>query len=153
MPTYCADTDFLLQIGALGNSVIQTPNLDRLATRSLVYTQAFTTVSSCSPSRYTEHQLYTPYCSQQVFHQPLADSSSSPVLPLLSASIHQPLEDSSTASVLQAGIQKISPIHLTYCSQQVHYSISPWQIAVQLLPSQQVYRRSVLNSLLLSASI
>jgi hypothetical protein len=62
-------SDFLLQIGALGNPVIQTPNLDRLAASSLVYTQAFTTVSSCSPSRYTEDQPYTPYFSQQVFHQ------------------------------------------------------------------------------------
>lgn len=34
-----------------GNSVCKTPNLDRLADRSVVFDNAFTSVSSCSPSR------------------------------------------------------------------------------------------------------
>merc|ERR1711892_484989 len=40
-----------LEIGALGNPVIRTPNLDLLARRSAVFRSAFTSVSSCSPSR------------------------------------------------------------------------------------------------------
>ncbi|XP_043192863.1 N-sulphoglucosamine sulphohydrolase-like [Amphibalanus amphitrite] len=34
-----------------GNTVCQTPNLDRLAAQSVVFDNAFTSVSSCSPSR------------------------------------------------------------------------------------------------------
>lgn len=34
-----------------GNTHIKTPNIDALAARSLVFTRAFTSVSSCSPSR------------------------------------------------------------------------------------------------------
>ena len=41
----------LLQIGALGNAVVKTPHLDGLAERSAVFSRAFTSVSSCSPSR------------------------------------------------------------------------------------------------------
>lgn len=37
--------------GAYNNSAIATPNLDALARRSLVFRNAFTSVSSCSPSR------------------------------------------------------------------------------------------------------
>ncbi|KAM7145907.1 N-sulfoglucosamine sulfohydrolase [Macrochelys suwanniensis] len=37
--------------GAYNNSAISTPNLDALAGRSLVFRNAFTSVSSCSPSR------------------------------------------------------------------------------------------------------
>uniref|UniRef100_A0A8D0H612 N-sulfoglucosamine sulfohydrolase n=1 Tax=Sphenodon punctatus TaxID=8508 RepID=A0A8D0H612_SPHPU len=37
--------------GAYNNSAIDTPNLDTLAGRSLVFRNAFTSVSSCSPSR------------------------------------------------------------------------------------------------------
>jgi len=40
-----------LEIGALGNSVIKTPHIDNLASQSVVFQQAFTSVSSCSPSR------------------------------------------------------------------------------------------------------
>ena len=43
--------DALIQIGALGNAVVKTPHLDGLAERSAVFTRAFTSVSSCSPSR------------------------------------------------------------------------------------------------------
>ena len=39
------------KIGALGNPVIRTPHLDLLARRSAVFRSAFTSVSSCSPSR------------------------------------------------------------------------------------------------------
>uniref|UniRef100_A0A8C5IRT0 N-sulfoglucosamine sulfohydrolase n=1 Tax=Junco hyemalis TaxID=40217 RepID=A0A8C5IRT0_JUNHY len=37
--------------GAYNNSAIRTPNLDALARRGLVFQNAFTSVSSCSPSR------------------------------------------------------------------------------------------------------
>jgi N-sulfoglucosamine sulfohydrolase len=40
-----------LDLGAYGNPVLLTPNLDRLATRGTLFTNAFATVSSCSPSR------------------------------------------------------------------------------------------------------
>ncbi|XP_005104298.1 N-sulphoglucosamine sulphohydrolase [Aplysia californica] len=36
---------------AYNNTVCQTPNLDKLAARSLTFTQGYTSVSSCSPSR------------------------------------------------------------------------------------------------------
>ncbi|XP_053939271.1 N-sulphoglucosamine sulphohydrolase isoform X1 [Cuculus canorus] len=39
------------EIGIYNNSAIQTPNLDALARRSVVFQNAFTSVSSCSPSR------------------------------------------------------------------------------------------------------
>jgi N-sulfoglucosamine sulfohydrolase len=38
-------------LGVYGNPVLQTPNLDRLAARGTLFTNAFATVSSCSPSR------------------------------------------------------------------------------------------------------
>ena len=38
-------------LGVYGNPVLRTPNLDRLATRGTLFTNAFATVSSCSPSR------------------------------------------------------------------------------------------------------
>ncbi len=40
-----------LDLGAYGNSVLRTPNLDRLAARGTLFMNAFATVSSCSPSR------------------------------------------------------------------------------------------------------
>ena len=40
-------------MGAYGNRIIQTPNLDALAADSVVFTRARTSVSSCSPSRST----------------------------------------------------------------------------------------------------
>ncbi|XP_042658270.1 N-sulphoglucosamine sulphohydrolase isoform X1 [Tyto alba] len=39
------------EIGAYNNSAIRTPNLDALARRSVIFPNAFTSVSSCSPSR------------------------------------------------------------------------------------------------------
>jgi N-sulfoglucosamine sulfohydrolase len=40
-----------LDLGAYGNRVLRTPNLDQLAARGTLFTNAFATVSSCSPSR------------------------------------------------------------------------------------------------------
>ncbi|ENN73961.1 hypothetical protein YQE_09462, partial [Dendroctonus ponderosae] len=39
------------EIGAYLNKICQTPNLDQLARNSLIFNKAFTSVSSCSPSR------------------------------------------------------------------------------------------------------
>lgn len=39
------------EIGAYRNKIVQTPNLDDLARESLIFNNAFTSVSSCSPSR------------------------------------------------------------------------------------------------------
>lgn len=38
-------------MGAYRNRICQTPNLDALAKNSLIFNNAFTSVSSCSPSR------------------------------------------------------------------------------------------------------
>lgn len=38
-------------MGAYRNRICQTPNLDALAKQSLIFNNAFTSVSSCSPSR------------------------------------------------------------------------------------------------------
>jgi N-sulfoglucosamine sulfohydrolase len=38
-------------LGAYGNTALHTPNIDALAARGTLFTQAFATVSSCSPSR------------------------------------------------------------------------------------------------------
>jgi N-sulfoglucosamine sulfohydrolase len=38
-------------LGVYGNPVLRTPNLDRLAAQGTLFTNAFATVSSCSPSR------------------------------------------------------------------------------------------------------
>ena len=40
-----------LDLGVYGNPVLRTPNLDRLAAGGTLFTNAFATVSSCSPSR------------------------------------------------------------------------------------------------------
>ena len=40
-----------LDLGVYGNRVLRTPNLDQLAARGTLFTSAFATVSSCSPSR------------------------------------------------------------------------------------------------------
>lgn len=39
------------EMGAYRNRICQTPNLDSLAKNSLIFNNAFTSVSSCSPSR------------------------------------------------------------------------------------------------------
>jgi len=38
-------------IGCYGNKVVKTPNIDKLASEGLRFTNAFLTASSCSPSR------------------------------------------------------------------------------------------------------
>jgi arylsulfatase A-like enzyme len=38
-------------LGCYGNTVVQTPNIDRLAQQSIKFTNAYLTASSCSPSR------------------------------------------------------------------------------------------------------
>jgi N-sulfoglucosamine sulfohydrolase len=38
-------------LGVYGNPILRTPNLDRLAAQGTLFTNAFATVSSCSPSR------------------------------------------------------------------------------------------------------
>jgi arylsulfatase len=40
-------------IAALGNSLVRTPNLDRLAARGVAFTNAYTTCPVCEPARYT----------------------------------------------------------------------------------------------------
>ena len=40
-----------LELGCLGHPVIKTPNIDQLGKKSTIFTNAFTSVSSCSPSR------------------------------------------------------------------------------------------------------
>ncbi|VVC95476.1 unnamed protein product [Leptidea sinapis] len=39
------------ELGVYGNKICQTPNIDALARRSVIFNNAFTSVSSCSPSR------------------------------------------------------------------------------------------------------
>ncbi|CAG5031382.1 unnamed protein product [Parnassius apollo] len=39
------------ELGAYNNKICQTPNIDALARRGLIFNNAFTSVSSCSPSR------------------------------------------------------------------------------------------------------
>uniref|UniRef100_A0A8C9Q0P1 N-sulfoglucosamine sulfohydrolase n=1 Tax=Spermophilus dauricus TaxID=99837 RepID=A0A8C9Q0P1_SPEDA len=50
--------------GVYNNSAIATPHLDALARRSLVFRNAFTSVSSCSPSRpaLPRIQAFLPVC-------------------------------------------------------------------------------------------
>jgi len=43
--------DFGMDLDCYGNTVIRTPNLDGLAKKGVVFTRAYATVSSCSPSR------------------------------------------------------------------------------------------------------
>lgn len=40
-------------IAALGNSIISTPNLDRLVSRSVAFANAYSTCPVCVPARYT----------------------------------------------------------------------------------------------------
>ncbi len=51
MITVISGDDMGFQIGAYNDTIIHTPNLDRLSRRSLLFTKASTSVSSCSPSR------------------------------------------------------------------------------------------------------
>ena len=44
-----AADDAGLQLGVYGNKVIRSPNIDGLAEQGTTFTNAFTSVSSCSP--------------------------------------------------------------------------------------------------------
>lgn len=54
---YNTGDDVGFESGVYGNNVCKTPHIDELAERSLVFDNAFTTVSSCSPSRYDQHYI------------------------------------------------------------------------------------------------
>ena len=43
--------DMGFEMGVYNNTVCKTPNLDALADKSLLFHNAYTSVSSCSPSR------------------------------------------------------------------------------------------------------
>uniref|UniRef100_H2YDS5 Sulfatase N-terminal domain-containing protein n=1 Tax=Ciona savignyi TaxID=51511 RepID=H2YDS5_CIOSA len=45
--------DLGFELNCYGNNVINTPNIDDLANKGVIYNNAYTTVSSCSPSRST----------------------------------------------------------------------------------------------------
>ncbi|WP_276354336.1 sulfatase family protein [Cohnella caldifontis] len=48
-------------IGAYGNGVVRTPNMDRLARRGLTYTKAYSSCPVCMPARYTIRTGREPY--------------------------------------------------------------------------------------------
>lgn len=48
---FIADDVSFNDIGAYGNRAVSTPNIDRLASQGMLFTRAFLTTSSCSPSR------------------------------------------------------------------------------------------------------
>ena len=48
-------------IGALGNSIIRTPNMDRLAERGVVFDRAYSPCPVCVPARYTIRTGCEPY--------------------------------------------------------------------------------------------
>ncbi|MHC4995941.1 MAG: sulfatase family protein [Planctomycetota bacterium] len=46
-----SDNHTWFDVGCYGNKVVQTPNIDRLASRGVRFTHAFATTASCGPSR------------------------------------------------------------------------------------------------------
>src|SRR5689334_5313801 len=54
--------DLGMQVGCYGDTVCKTPNLDALAKRGVRFTKAYSSVSSCSPSRAS---IYTGLYSHQ----------------------------------------------------------------------------------------
>jgi len=46
------------ELGVYNNTVCKTPNIDALARRSVIFKHAFTSVSSCSPSRSVQTTRY-----------------------------------------------------------------------------------------------
>ena len=44
-------------IGCYGATSISTPNLDRLATEGVKFQQGYATAATCTPSRYSLHNL------------------------------------------------------------------------------------------------
>ncbi|GAA5521559.1 sulfatase [Aliifodinibius salicampi] len=62
--------------GAYGNEVIQTPNIDRLAERGLLFDKAFLTTAQCSPSRISILTgLYPHATGAEDLHMPLPEGS------------------------------------------------------------------------------
>ena len=55
MVILCSGDDAGFETQVYNNSVCRTPHLNQLAQRSLVFNNAFTSVSSCSPSRYNSN--------------------------------------------------------------------------------------------------
>ena len=55
--------DMSSRVGAFGDSVANTPHLDALAQKGIMYTNVFTTAGVCSPSRaahiLSKHQIST----------------------------------------------------------------------------------------------
>jgi len=47
------------EMGTYRNKICQTPNIDALGKRSLIFNNAYTSVSSCSP-RYSKHLALRP---------------------------------------------------------------------------------------------
>jgi len=52
MEQICAADDGGFELGVYNNTVCKTPNIDALAKHSVIFKQAYTSVSSCSPSRF-----------------------------------------------------------------------------------------------------
>lgn len=48
-------------LGAYGNGIVRTPNMDRLAQRGLMYTNAYSSCPVCMPARYTIRTGREPY--------------------------------------------------------------------------------------------
>ena len=46
-----SDNQCWFDVGCYGNSVVRTPNIDRLAKSGVLFEQAFATTASCGPSR------------------------------------------------------------------------------------------------------
>ncbi|MGQ8338812.1 sulfatase family protein [Sunxiuqinia sp. A32] len=58
---FVADDLGACDIGAYGNMVVKTPNLDRLASKSILFTEAFASSPTCSPSRASIHTGQYPF--------------------------------------------------------------------------------------------
>lgn len=67
------------QLGCYGNTSIRTPNLDALAKRGVVFTRAYASVASCSPSRASVYTgLPTHQSGQYGLHHPPHSQSTHP---------------------------------------------------------------------------
>ena len=61
-----------MTLGVNGNNVVKTPNIDKLASRGIRFTNAFLTASSCSPSRCSIISGKYPHCNGAAeLHTPL----------------------------------------------------------------------------------